>query len=50
MQFFPISEAETVVEIDAKGKEKKQKKKGYTKILMDGKKYIPETGKIKQEP
>ena len=51
MQFFPVAEAESIVEVDSKGKvSQKQTKKEYPKILLDGKKYIKETGKLKDEP
>lgn len=50
MQFFPLSEAERIVEVDSKGNVSPSGERKYPKILMDGKKYVPETGKIVEEP
>jgi hypothetical protein len=50
MQFFPISEAERICEVSAKWEIQKPKEKTYPKIIMEGKKYVPETWKIVEEP
>jgi len=50
MQFFPVTEAESIVEIDSKGKTTQWEKKGYPKILLDGKQFVKETGKLVERP
>lgn len=46
MQFFPLADAETILEIDSKGNVKKNGDKKYSNILMDGKQYNADTGKL----
>jgi len=51
MQFFPLSEAESIAEVSASGEVKARKDKtSYPKMLLDGKKFVPETGKLVEEP
>lgn len=53
MQFFPLSEAENIVEVTPTGRMKKgsgSSKTSYPKILLNDKKYIPETGKMVEQP
>lgn len=50
MQFFPLSEAESIVEVSSKGKVKTGGATKYPKMLMENKKFIPETGKLVDEP
>lgn len=51
MQFFPLSEAESIAEVSASGEVKARKEKtSYPKMLLDGKKFVPETGKLVEEP
>lgn len=50
MQFFPLSEAENICEVSSTGEISKPKKKSYPKMIMEGKNYIPETGKLVEQP
>jgi hypothetical protein len=52
MQFFPLTDAERIVEITPDGKVKKGAgtERSYPKLLLQDKNYVPETGKLVEEP
>lgn len=50
MQFFPVSEAESIAEVSPSGKIKDKPQKQYPKMLLEWKNFVPETGKIVEAP
>lgn len=50
MQFFPLTEAESIAEVSSKGEVRKKAESSYPKMLLDGKKYVEETGKLVEAP
>jgi len=50
MQFFPLAEAENICEVSTEGKVAKPKKRAYPKMVMDGKNFVPDTGKLVEAP
>lgn len=50
MQFFPLSEAESIVEITPSGRVKQKQERQNPKIVLTGKTFVPETGKMVEAP
>lgn len=49
MQFFPLSEAYAICEVNPEGAVTKSERK-YPKMVMEGKQYNPESGKLVESP
>jgi hypothetical protein len=49
MQFFPLSDAQNVCEVNPKGDISQPQEKTYPKMIMNDKRFVPETGKFVED-
>jgi hypothetical protein len=49
MQFFPLSDAQNVCEVNPKGDISQPQEKTYPKMILNDKRFVPETGKLVED-